>query len=608
WLALIEILGWLAFPIAYLVLRALPDRGYIFAKPLGILFPAWAAWMLASFHALPFSRVSIALAIALVAVVGAVIVWRRGREIFAFLRAQWRVVLIEQVLYLIFFGAFLLIRYGNPDLWHPYFGGEKPMDFAYLNAIVKSTWFPPYDPWFAGGYINYYYFGQLITATLIRFSGIVPEVAYNLALPMYFAMTAMGAFSVAFNLVARKNVTPALAGGARVASPEGAKQSPSPDTEIASSQKPLLAMTGTRYALFAGLLAAIFVAAIGNLGQVILIGQTLVKIGGGDPTGPIVPSLLSAFAGAVRVVIDHQPFEVPLGWWYWNASRVIPDTINEFPFFTFTYADLHAHLMALPFTLVVLGVAANFALRVRTRDDSARLPFLAQLPISPVDVFEVVLAGLALGALRAINYADFATYQLVIACAVAIGEFARRRRIDLAWIGGVAWRLVGIVLLSTLLWQPFVSNFATAYLSVELWTGARTTLDQYLVVHGIFLFAIATYLVVQTFDSKTTRGLFRFLRLALSRWSRVEHALALQRAFAAPPTAYEDLVAIAALVAVVIEGILLLAQLPVFVLAFPLLVLAGLLVLRPDLDPARRWIALLIAAGLALTMVVEFVV
>lgn len=571
WLALIEIMGWLAFPIAFVVFRALADRGYAFAKALGILFPAWLVWMLAtqSVHVLPFSRASIALAMAAVAGVSALIVWKRGRALVAFLRAQRRVVLVEEILYLAAFGAFLLIRYGNPDLWHPYFGGEKPMDFAYLNAIIKSTWFPPYDPWFAGGYINYYYFGQLITATLVRFSGIVPEVAYNLALPMYFALLVVGAFSVAFNLVARS-------------------------------------ARALRLPLFAGLLSALFVAVIGNLGQVILIAQTLAKIGGGDPAGALVPSIVSAVAGLTRVVFQGQPFEVPIGWWYWNASRVIPDTINEFPFFTFTYADLHAHLMALPFTLVVLGLAANFALR--GRDDDARLPFLPRLPIAPVDVIEVIVAALALGALRAINYADFATYQLVIASALAIGEYTRRKRIDLAGIVSFGWRLIAIFILATLLWQPFVSNFATAYLSVELWNGARTTLSEYLVVHGIFLFVIATYLIWQTFDTKAQRGPFRFLRLAIGRSKRIDRALALQRVFATPPAAYEDLTAVIVLAAMVIEGVLLVAQLPVFALVFPFLVLAGLLVLRPDLDAARRLIALLIAAGLALTLMVELVV
>ncbi len=178
------------------------------------------------------------LAAALIAV-GGVIAGKQRQPLLAFLKSNWRLLLFSEALFLVAFFAFREIRMANPDLWHPYRGGEKPMDLAYLTAVARSTTLPPYDPWFAGGYINYYYFGQFLTATLLKLTTIPPEIGYNLAVPTYFAMTVGGAFSVAYNLAA-------FARGAIRRTP---RLRPIPGWSL--------------YA--AGLLGAVFVAVAGNL-------------------------------------------------------------------------------------------------------------------------------------------------------------------------------------------------------------------------------------------------------------------------------------------------------------------------------------------------------
>ena len=57
-----------------------------------------------------------------------------------------------------------------------------------------------------------------------------------------------------------------------------------------------------------------------------------------------------------------QAADPPRDYAWFDPSRVIPDTINEFPSFSFILGDLHAHVLALPFTVLALAFALQVAL------------------------------------------------------------------------------------------------------------------------------------------------------------------------------------------------------------------------------------------------------
>ena len=51
--------------------------------------------------------------------------------------------------------------------------------------------------------------------------------------------------------------------------------------------------------------------------------------------------------------------------YFWATSRVIKDTINEYPFWSFLFADLHAHVLVMPFSLTFLALAVWWVRRAR---------------------------------------------------------------------------------------------------------------------------------------------------------------------------------------------------------------------------------------------------
>jgi YYY domain-containing protein len=550
------LLGWLAFPIAFVALPGLSDRGYALSRNLSLLLLAWSSWILASFRVLPFTQGTLWLMAGIMAVVSGLISWRRRTEILTWLKQNGRYMLTVEVFALVLFAFFLLIRLGNPDLWHPSYGGEKPMDFSYFNAVLKSTSFPPYDPWFSGGYLNYYYFGFVIVGTLTKMLAIVPSFAYNLILPMLFSLAGMGAFCVAYNLVA---------GGQKLAA------------ESLPTKASLQRIVANPYV--AGIVAACLFVVLGNLGQWNLITSVFKRAGADvQPWLPVqfVTDWQQTVVGFWRIYVQHWPISVGTGEWYWDATRVIPDSgtvpITEFPFFTFLYADLHAHMIVLSITTLSLGWALSTVFSA-TQKGWRWLEFAAVW----------IVGGLAFGAIQPSNLSDYQTYWALGCVAIVYGELRRRPKIDLEFLKQIGWRCVLFVGLAMAFFWPYSHWRGEGYGSVDLWQGDKTPIDAYITVHGLFLFITVIFLLTET-----------------RRWMQ--------------NTLLEDvkdligpaLFALAAF-ALLTFGLWWIGY-SIVLIALPLILWTGLLMIRKEAEPERRAALGLIGLGLLLTIVVEVVV
>ncbi len=433
WLLLVEAVSLATLPLGFVVFRGLSDRGYLLTKTLAVLLLAYIPWLLAGAKLMDFGRLSIYLSLLALALASAIVVALRRRDIVAFVRSHWRILALEEALFLVAFLAFVAVRWANPDLWHPSRGGEKPMDFAYLIAIVRSTAIPPYDPWFAGGYLNYYYFGQFIVATFIKATGILPEVAYNLAVPLLFALTAGGAFSVVYNL--------ASAMRQRSGNRLGPGWGPAA----------------------AGVVSVFLVTVLGNLGNAVQLVRTAWS----------------------RVASTLPPEGDPFHVWFWFTSRMMPgqNSITEFPAWTFLFADLHAHLIAIPFALLAVGLSLNLVLAAEER--GLRWSTL---------VVPLAALALAVGSLAAINTWDYPTYMLLALGAVLLAAYTVRRRMDSRLLALAALGMAAVAGLSYIAFLPFHQRYVTFNLGIHS-SGEQTSLPSYLGVHGLFLFLVMSYLV-----------------------------------------------------------------------------------------------------------------
>jgi YYY domain-containing protein len=573
WYLSVGLLGLIVYPLLRLALPGLADRGFPLTRIAGMLVLSYLAWLAGSYR-VPFSRLNITVILALMASLGIYLAYQQREELVREWRTQRRYYLIVEGLTLAFFLVFLLVRIGNPDLWHPWKGGEKPMDFSYFNAVLKSTSFPPYDPWYAGGYLNYYYYGFVFVGTLVKWLGIVPSTAYNLILPTLFSMMAMGGFSIAWNLSQK-----AKACRATQAEPN------SSTFDISQSKTYIPAVAG-----------ALGMAVLGNLGTVRMFFQGFQKLiapGGIIEGANIITRWIWAIRGFVKVLMGTSlPYSV--GDWYWNPSRVIPalgdvEPITEFPYFTLLYADPHAHLYALPITLLALALCVAIILgHARWKNAAGGIAWY-------------LLTALAIGALRPTNTWDLPTYLVLGLLAVGYAlwvnfhpseaikqafPFLGNKTVDLIRFLFATGSMLLLAVLIFVLFQPYANWNVLGYTHIDLWKGARTPFSAYLTHWGLFLFLIVSWMIWETRDwmAKTPLSALRKLH----------------------PYRHHILMGLLILLITVVG--LLWYGVPIVWFVLPIAAWAGILLFRPSQPDAKRIVLFLVGSGLVLTLMVEIIV
>jgi uncharacterized membrane protein len=160
-------------------------------------------------------------------------------------------------------------------------------------------------------------------------------------------------------------------------------------------------------------------------------------------------------------------------------------------------------------------------------------------------------------------------------------------------LGNVLRNLAKTVLFAVLLlglayalYYPYYLWYGQAYGAVEAWHGSRTPLSAYLTVHGLFLFVIFSWMVLETIQWMAATPLSSLSKLR--PYQGVIGALVL--------------IVVGATVVLAVRGYV------VAVFVVPTMAWAGVLFLRPGQPLEKRLALTLYAAGAALTLLVEIVV
>ena len=234
---------------------------------------------------------------------------------------------------------------------------------------------------------------------------------------------------------------------------------------------------------------AIHPAVMFNLGIAVVAGLTAAALfaagsllGGGWRVGAATAGLtllLGNLSGVRELLVRHAVnFD-----YFWATSRVVPNTINEYPFWSFVFADLHAHVLVLPWAVGFVALVTVWL--GRRAEPTHHRPRTASAAL-------LALSALSLGAITVTNGWSLPTYVGLLLALLGADWLAHGTR------GGVARSLrtgVTSVLLpaaaviggAVLAFRPFWRQFSPPARQWGAEVGPYARPGDVLTIFGLFL-------------------------------------------------------------------------------------------------------------------------
>src|SRR5579859_4708578 len=440
--ALVEVLGFVCLPLTMTVFHNLPDRGWAFGKVIGVAVLAFFVWLpLMYLRVLPFNQFLVAGVLLILLAFNIVGFLQARHTILKVVRVNFTYIIISEA---VFAGMMFLlgwIRSYVPDIR----SFEMFMDEGFIAAIMRSPHFPPNDMWFSGNSINYYYYAHFTAAALAKLLGQSPSIAFNTGISTFYGLTAVNLFGVTCNVVSWAQHQ------RKIARLGGNIEEQPPDTSIPSLTR----------AIPYGLLTMLMALVLGNL-------------------------------AATQQWWENHGDLTQFNWF--DPSRVVDRTINEFPAFSFLLSCFHAHVLALAFTILAIALAFNLFLEqqgkgLRVFGRGWRLPIT------------MGTTALILGGLFTMNGWDFPTYVgLTVVCIGLQQWLAYQSRFRLELLLDIFTACAGLIALSFILYVPFYLNFISPSQGLGFIGPAdRSSLSSELLIYGMFAFVFISLLFARAF-------------------------------------------------------------------------------------------------------------